>query len=208
MSDSRALLIFPFNGNAVEAMDCLGDAWTCIGFIDDHPDKIGTSYLGIEVLNREALVQCPEVKVLAVPGSPSTYLQRMEVINGLGLDDDRFARVVHPSASISHNTTIGTNCLVMAGVVLTSNAMLGNHCCVLPNTVIHHDSCVGDWTLIGAGVTVSGGTHIGRNCYVGSSSGIMNGLRIGDRSMIGFGSNVIRDVEDDSRVAGNPARPI
>ncbi|MCK7470637.1 MAG: hypothetical protein MZU95_07475 [Desulfomicrobium escambiense] len=31
------LLIFPCNGNGLEALDCLGDAFRCIGFIDDRP---------------------------------------------------------------------------------------------------------------------------------------------------------------------------
>ena len=33
-STPRPLLIFPCNGNAVEALDCLGDAYRCIGFVE------------------------------------------------------------------------------------------------------------------------------------------------------------------------------
>ena len=33
-STSTPLLVFPFNGNGLEAIDCLGDAFHLVGFID------------------------------------------------------------------------------------------------------------------------------------------------------------------------------
>jgi acetyltransferase-like isoleucine patch superfamily enzyme len=36
----------------------------------------------------------------------------------------------------------------------------------------------------------------------------MNGLRIGAGALIGLGSNVIRDVDAEARVVGNPAKPL
>lgn len=202
------LLLFPFNGNALEAMDCLGDAFALLAFVDDTPAKQGPGPLSVPVLARDALARWPEAKVLAVPGSATSYLARRAAIASLQVPDDRFATVVHPTARVSPLATIGRNVLVMAGAVITSNAVIGDHVCILPNTVIHHDVTVGDWTLIGSNVTIAGGTTIGENCYVGSASSIMNGLRIGDRSLIGLGSNVIRSCPADSRLAGNPARPL
>ena len=68
----------------------------------------------------------------------------------------------------------------MAGAVITSNAVIGDHVCVLPNTVIHHDVTVGNFSLIGANVAVAGSVVIGENCYIGSGTNIKNGVRIGD----------------------------
>ena len=202
------LLVFPFNGNALEAMDCLGDAFALLAFVDDTPAKQGTGPMSVPVLARDALARWPEAKVLAVPGSSVSYLTRRAAIASLQVPDDRFATVVHPTARVSPLATIGRNVLVMAGAVITSNAVIGDHVCILPNTVIHHDVTVGDWTLIGSNVTIAGGTAIGENCYVGSATSIMNGLQIGDRSLIGLGSNVIRSCPADSRLAGNPARAL
>jgi len=202
------LLIFPFNGNALEAIDCLGAAFELAAFIDDTPAKQGTGPLSVPVLGRDALAKWPQARVLAVPGSATSYLTRRAAISSLQVPDSRFATVVHPTARVSPLATIGRNVLIMAGAVVTSNAVIGDHVCILPNTVIHHDVTVGDWTLIGSNVTVAGGTAIGENCYIGSASSIMNGLRIGDRSLIGLGSNVIRSCAADSRLAGNPARAV
>jgi len=207
-ADRVPLFIFPFNGNALEALDCLGDRFRFLGFIDDTPAKREAGSPHGPVLGREALQGHPEARVLAVPGSPSSYPARGQVIASLGLAPERFATVIHPGAHVSAMATIGHNVLVMAGVVVTSNAIVGDHVCLLPNTVVHHDARIGDLTLIGSNVTVAGSVTIGENCYVGSGTSLMNGITIGARTIVGLGSNVIRDHPADSRIAGNPARQL
>lgn len=204
----RPLFIFPCNGNGLEALDCLGEAYCCIGFLDDTPDKQGRESFGLPVLPRTALLRSPDAAVLAVPGSPMSFRSRRQVIEGLGLGADRFARVVHPGARVSPLAKIGHNVLIMAGVVITSNAVIGNHVCILPNTVVHHDAVIGDWSLIGSNVTVAGGTRIGENCYIGSGTSLINGITVGDGALIGLGSTVIRDVAAGSKMAGTPARAL
>jgi sugar O-acyltransferase (sialic acid O-acetyltransferase NeuD family) len=202
----QPLLIFPCNGNAIEALDCLGQAYRFAGFVDDTPEKQRDGAAGYRVFPRTALAEQLSCHVLAVPGSPSSYTVRKQMIDGLGLDIGRWAQVIHPSAQISEGATIGYNVLAMAGVVITSNAIIGNHVCLLPNTVVHHDSVVGDWSLVGSNVAIAGGAHIGENCYIGSGSSISNGIRIGSRALIGLGSAVIRDIPAGAIAAGNPAR--
>jgi sugar O-acyltransferase (sialic acid O-acetyltransferase NeuD family) len=206
MQDKRTLLIFPYNGNGIEALDCIGDSYRFIGFVDDTPEKQGMTPFGYPVYGREAFERYPNAFVLAVPGSPDSYLCRQAVIRDLNLPNRRFATVIHPSARVSAFAIVGFNVLIMAGAVLTSNAEIGSHTCILPNTVIHHDVKVGDWTLIGSNVTIAGNTVIENNCYIGSGATIMNGLRIGAKALVGLGSNVISNVEQSSRVVGNPAR--
>lgn len=202
----RPLFLFPCNGNAIEALDCLGDAWHLLGFIDDTPQKQGQLVHGHRVFGRAALAEHPEALVLAVPGSPTSFRTRDQVIGGLGLPAERFATVIHPAARVSPLARVGRNVLVMAGVVVTSNAVIGDHVCLLPNTVVHHDAVIGDYTLIGANVTIAGHVQVGRHCYIGSGTSVMNGLAIGDGVLIGLGSNVIRPIEAGRTVAGNPTR--
>ena len=208
MHEAQPLLIFPYNGNGLEALDCIGSAYQFIGFIDDTPEKLGIEPNGYRVMNRSALTDFSDAKVLAVPGSPTSYQSRKELIESLGIPKERFATVIHPSACISPLASIGSNVLIMAGVIVTSNAIVGSHTCILPNTVIHHDVALGEWSLVGSNVVIAGHTVIEENCYIGSASNIMNGLHVGSRSLIGFGSNVVKNVEANTRVVGNPARKI
>jgi sugar O-acyltransferase (sialic acid O-acetyltransferase NeuD family) len=202
MSKKR-LVLFPFNGNALEALDCINeDDYEVVGFIDDDPLKRSDKYRHFtrEVLADETLF------VLAVPGSPESFPKREKIINSLGINKNRFVTIIHPGAHIGKSVTIGYNCLIMGGVVITSNAVIGDHVCILPNSVIHHDSTVGDFALVGTNVNVAGHVDIGRNCYIGSGSNIKNNISIGDKALVGIGSNVIAAVPPGVMVAGNPAR--
>jgi sugar O-acyltransferase (sialic acid O-acetyltransferase NeuD family) len=205
---SRPLLIFPCNGNGLEAADCLGEEWRLAAIVDDRPDKQGKRVAGVQILGRQALFDWPDAAVLAVPGSPASFRDRRAIIQGLGVADSRFATVIHPSASVGPRVTIGQNVFIMAGTVITSNAVVGNHVCVLANSVIHHDTSVGDWSLIGSGVTIAGGCVLEENCYVGSGSSIREGTVIGAGALVGMGSTVIKDVPPGATVAGCPAEPL
>jgi sugar O-acyltransferase (sialic acid O-acetyltransferase NeuD family) len=172
-----------------------------IGFVDDTLEKQGTKVHGYSVYGRDALLRWPEVCILAIPGNPTSYRMRKPIIESLGIGANRFATVIHPSATVSPLAELGRNVLIMAGVVITSNAVVGDH-------VIHHDVVVDAWSLIGSNVTIAGHTTVGENCYIGSGASIMNGLRVGDGALVGMGSNVIRDVAPGAKIVGNPAHPI
>jgi sugar O-acyltransferase (sialic acid O-acetyltransferase NeuD family) len=208
MQEAEPLLIFPYNGNGIEALDCIGSAFRLIGFVDDTPEKQGTDPNGYPIMDREAFARFSDARVLAIPGGPNSYRSRKETIQDLGIAEERFAKVVHPTARVSPLASIGCNVLIMAGVVITSNARIGSHTCILPNTVIHHDVVVGDWGLIGSNVTIAGNTVVEENCYIGSGSSVMNGLLVGSGALIGLGSNVISNVAADTRIVGNPAHEI
>ena len=204
----KKLLLFPYSGSAIEALDCIDGQYECVGFISDDPSLIGTSAYGIQIFNRDILTKESEAFVLAVPGSPVSFLKRKAIIDGLNIPNERFATLIHPKASVSRNASVGFNTVIMSGVVITSNAKVGNHVCILPNTVIHHDSTIGDFTLIGANVTVAGNTTIEEYCYLGAASSIINGITIGEKTLVGIGSNVIKSVAANSRIVGNPAKLI
>lgn len=203
---SKKLIIFPFNGNGLEALDAVGEAYEFIGFVDDTPAKQGKQPQGFEVFSRELIQRYPEAYVVALPGSPDTYLQRRQIIASLHIAPERFASLVHPKATLSAYASIGYNSVLMAGVVVTSNAHIGNHVCILPNSVIHHDTLIGQYTLIGSQVVVAGHTFIGENCYIGSGSQVIQHIRVGEGALIGLGSTVLKAVPPYAKMVGNPAR--
>lgn len=208
MQDAQPLLIFPYNGNGIEALDCIGSAYRFIGFVEDTPEKRGIDPNGHPVLGKNAFIRFPDARVLAIPGSHHSYRSRKETIQSLGIAEQRFATVIHPSASVSPLASIGCNVLIMAGVVITSNALIGSHTCILPNTVIHHDVVVGDWVLIGSNVTIAGNTIVEENGYIGSDSSVINDSLVSSGALIGPGSNVINSVTADTRIVDNPAHEV
>jgi len=209
------LLLFPFGGNAKEALisifaiNSVRPEWDIVGFLDDDHSVHGKNYCGIKVLGgRELLGLYDSAYVLAVPGSPKGYLRRKAIIDGLLLDQSRFATIMHPSVVRAPDAIIGYNTLLMSNVVVSCGSRIGNHCIVLPNTVLAHDSGIGDYGCIGSNVSISGSVGIGSECYIGSGVKIRENVRIGERTLIGLGSNAISDIEKETVAVGNPARAI
>ena len=57
-------------------MDCINDQYEFIGFIDDTKEKQNVEKSDYKIFSRDALEKYKEALVLAVPGSPLSYLER------------------------------------------------------------------------------------------------------------------------------------
>jgi sugar O-acyltransferase (sialic acid O-acetyltransferase NeuD family) len=182
------LLIFPCGGNSIEALDCIDESkYRVIGFVDDNPEKIGKKYFDIEVFDRTAFECFPDAKVLACIGSPYNFKKRGEIIASLGVAKERFVNIIHPSAKVSKFATIGTNCLIMAGVVISANAKIGDNVIILPNSVVHHDVVIKNNVFIAGGVVICGGVIINENCFIGAGVNIIQNANIEKNNLVQMG---------------------
>lgn len=202
------VFIFPFGGNAWEAIDCLNDNQEFLGFIDDNITLQGNHPSGATIYPREILAKYPESKLLAVVGAPDNFRKRKQIIDSLNLPTKRFTNVIHPSAKISDTAQIGFNNLIMANVIINWQAHLGNHVIILPNTTIHHDVILNNYTWVGSQVSIAGSTEIGENCWIGSGSNLLNNITIGKKTLIGMGSNVLQSFGENKKIVGNPSKEI
>lgn len=73
---------------------------------------------------------------------------------------------------------------------------------------IAHNVSVGKNVSIAASAEISGSVHICDSVWIGPNSSLKNGVSIGKNAFVGIGSNVVRNVDADTVVAGNPAREI
>ena len=203
---TQKFLFFPASGNSKEAINCLGANDELIALIDDDPQKQGTEYCGYPIRDRAVLDQNPEARLVIHPGSAESYLQRQELIDQFNAE--QLVTLIHPSAQISKQATIGKHVLIMAGVVITADAKIGDHCCILSNSVIHHDTEIGPYTMIAGGCVVAGFSKIGAHSYIGAGSTIRERVTLGDRCLVGMGSAVLSSYPEGSRIVGTPAKPL
>ena len=71
---------------------------------------------------------------------------------------------------------------------------------------IAHDVHLDKNIQIAAGGIVGGFADVGEGVFMGFNASLKNRVNVGDDSVIGMGTNVIRSVESNVTVVGNPAR--
>lgn len=117
-----------------------------------------------------------------------------------------FGIAIHPSAVISPTVKIGEGTVVMAGAVINADAIIGKYCIINTGATVDHDCVIEDYCHIAPGTHISGATHVGEGTWVGVGSSVIQCLNIGKNCMIGAGSVVVKDIPDDVKVYGCPAK--
>jgi len=191
----------------VRARQAAGDGIELRGICDDDERLWGTMVLGVPVIGGiDTVADHADCRVVITIGNPSNFGVRQRVVEKLGLPDDRYATVVHPTAVIPDSARIGLGSIVHAACVFTADVEVGSHVVMMPSVVLTHDDYVGDFVTFGAGVLVAGGVSIGSGAYIGSGAKIREYRTIGAGSLIGMGSVVTTDVPGGELWAGVPAR--
>ncbi len=107
---------------------------------------------------------------------------------------------------------IEDNCEVGCGATIDrgsmSNTLIGKNTYLDNQIHIAHNVKIGENTIIAGQVGIAGSTIIGNNVKIGGQAGISGHLKIGNNVEIGGGSGVIRDIPDDAKVMGYPAKKI
>lgn len=184
-----------------------GGPFDCLGFVDDNPNASEDQLKGFPYLG--SLDQAQNYKdcfFINGIGSPRTHKAKRSIIEKLGISNDHFLSIIHPTASLSRYSSIGKGVVIFQNVTLTTNTIIGDHVVILPNSIISHDVTVGSYSCIAGGVCLSGKVSVGESCYLGTNCSVRDSVYIGDNSLVGMGSVVINDIEADSIVKGIPAK--
>jgi sugar O-acyltransferase (sialic acid O-acetyltransferase NeuD family) len=192
---------------AVRAVNSVSPAWKLLGFLDDSPERQGTTVSGSPVLGPiEMAHDRPDAALIICTGRPDNYISRRQIVERLGFDDDRYATVIHPTASVGSTCRVGPGTVLLGHVDLTVDVTIGRHVAVMPQVILTHDSTVEDFATLAAGVRVGGGCHVADGAYIGQAACLRELTTIGRRAMVGMGSVVASDVPPERLWYGSPAR--
>lgn len=105
---------------------------------------------------------------------------------------------------ILSNVEIGNNVCIDKAVM--GSTIIGEHVKIDNLVHIAHGVEIGKNSLIIANAMIAGSVKIGENVWVAPSASVRQKLEIGNDSMIGLGSVVVKNVNSNTIVAGNPAK--
>ena len=107
---------------------------------------------------------------------------------------------------INENCEIGCGATIDRGSM--SNTEIGKNTFLDNQVHIAHNVKIGENTIIAGQVGIAGSSVIGNNVKIGGQSGISGHLKIGDNVDIAGGSGVIKNIPNNSKVMGYPAKNI
>jgi len=110
------------------------------------------------------------------------------------------------------NVTIGDNNIISEHVTIQRpfdfrTTYIGDNNIIMAHSHIGHDAKILDNCEICTGVIIGGYCVIESGVKIKLGSTLRNRLKVGSNALIGLGSTVVKNVEKDSVVYGNPAKP-
>ena len=107
---------------------------------------------------------------------------------------------------IKDNVEIGSNNTIDRGSL--GNTIIGENTFLDNQVHIAHNVKIGKNCIIAGQVGFAGSCEIGDNVLIGGQAGISGHIKVGNNVQIGGGSGVLKNIPDNTKVMGYPAKEI
>ena len=128
---------------------------------------------------------------------------------GFGFFPNKDQNIRYPHIGI---VIIEDNCEIGCGSTIDrgslSNTIIGKNTYLDNQVHIAHNNKIGENCIIAGQVGFAGSSTLGNNVMIGGQAGISGHLKVGNNVQIGGGSGVIKNIPDNSKVMGYPAKDL
>ena len=131
--------------------------------------------------------------------------QRKGLVSYMSEFKPELITLTHPQTVISPYAKLGRGNLINTGAIINPNVMMGSFNVLDSRVSIEPDVAIGDYCTIQSGVSIGKGVQIHDSVQIGMGAVIYPGVNIGKEAIIGAGSVVMRDVDPEITMFGNPA---
>ncbi|RPJ96826.1 acetyltransferase [Rummeliibacillus sp. TYF005] len=172
----------------------------------NETNKFDLAYLGNDsiIFNYDP----EEIELVLGIGSVQPNSIRSKIFNEFKLKGYHFATCIHPKAIITSTAKIGEGVQIMAGAIIQSFAEIKDNSIVNTGAQIDHECIINKNVHLAPGTILSGNVQIGSNSHVGTGVKIIQGVTIGGNTMIAAGAVVVKDIPENSKVMGIPAKEV
>lgn len=120
----------------------------------------------------------------------------------------KWPSIIDPDAHTEAAAGMGRGNICYPGVIISWNAEVGDFNKFQAYVTIGHECKIGDFNEFNPRATLSGNVRVGNDSLIGAAAAIRQGLAIGNGATVGMGAVVVRTVDDNAVVVGNPAKPM
>ena len=199
---NRLIIIGAGGHGKVIADNAVKNGYTDICFVDDH--AVGVR-MGFPIIGTgEVLTALNDGKTDFVIGIGNNAV-RKKISEKY---DINWVTLIHPSAQIAMNVSIGKGTVVMANAVINVCTTIGEHCIINTSAVVEHDNVIGDYVHISPGAKLSGTVTVGKHTWIGTGASIINNVDICENVVVGVGSVVVKSIKTSGTYIGVPANKI
>ena len=182
------------------------DRYAVLGFIDDEPAKKDAPVVGgLKVLGSLAEVcerneySFEDVRLILAIGYANMQARKQAFLRAQGIGY-HFESVIHPSAQIEPDVTLGEGVVVLAGAIIDQHTTIGDVTFVDMGTVVCENCRIGENNFISAGTTIGGHVTIGQSNFIGLDTTIVNGITIGNNNQINAKTLIHKNLKDNTKV--------
>ena len=129
--------------------------------------------------------------------------------HGFGFFPNKNQNLRYPHIGIvivEDNCEIGCGSTIDRGSM--SNTVIGKNTYLDNQIHIAHNVKIGENSILAGQVGIAGSSIIGSNVRIGGQAGISGHIKVGNNVEIGGGSGVIKNIPDNTKVMGYPAKNI
>ena len=175
-----------------------------IAILDDDPQWEGCVIEGVPVKGPlSEVVQFPDAQFVLAIGSYANSLARYDILKRLGLPENRFETLIHPTALVHSSVSLGYGVLVFPNSLLAKGVVVKSFCQIVCAQV-SFNCVIEEGALIAFGSKLAQRVHVGAYAHLGIGSIVGVPLRIGMGVQVGAGSLVIEDLAPGCVYLGNP----
>ena len=176
--------------------------WEIIEFLDDNQNL--TNSLGLRIIGKttEFIDYIDEYDFFVAIGDNKIRKEKQERLEKAGAS---IPKLIHPSAQIAEEVSIGYGTAVMAGVIINSSTNIGKGCIINTGSTIDHDNHIHDFVHVSPGSNLAGNVEVGEECWLGIGCTLINNIKITKGSIIGAGSVVVKHIHEKGVYIGIPA---